>query len=276
MPIAYLGPEGSYTHIAARNNFGLSESLIAFPNITAIVKAVEDGKCSQGIIPVENSIAGGVHETIDALMNAENIFVNQEYILPIDHCLLALAAEPINDFTRIQTIRANQITFNQCSEFLYSRCPNAELIPSASNSAAAKWLQKTQDQSAAVIASKLCSEIYNLQILAEKINDGDINETRFWIVSGAVNDELSTKNKTTIVFRTVDEPGSLQTILRLFAVNHVNLSRIESRPARRNIGEYLFLVDFDLHREDPRYDELMRQVSRHLTYYKWLGSYNKL
>ncbi|MDD9898994.1 MAG: prephenate dehydratase, partial [Candidatus Melainabacteria bacterium] len=126
-----------------------------------------------------------------------------------------------------------------------------------------------------VIASELCGEVYGLDVLEKNINDGDINETRFWILSKQVGDfKPEAKNKTTILFQTKDEPGSLQVILRLFAVNNVNLSRIESRPAKRSLGEYLFLVDFDLHKEDPRYETLLRQVRQHFSYFKWLGSYS--
>ena len=172
------------------------------------------------------------------------------------------------------------MSLGQCMDYISKKLPNAEIIPSSSNSAAARDLNYNfsagNDTSKyAVIAGELCASIYGLNVIEKDINDSTTNETRFWILSKDIADyNPAAKNKTTILFQTKDEPGSLQTVLRLFAVNNVNLSRIESKPAKKNIGEYLFLVDIDLHRDDKKYEDLIRQMKQHLTYYKWLGSYS--
>ncbi|MCE2928105.1 MAG: prephenate dehydratase [Candidatus Caenarcaniphilales bacterium] len=283
MKIAYLGPEGSYTHAAAINVFGMKETLVPMSNISSIISDLALALVDQAIIPVENSIAGGVAETIEALQKSENLFVTSEYVLPIQHHLLA-AKNTIkkNQLDQVKYISLHNMTLGQCLDYIRSKMPNAEILPATSNSAAAKELANLQKEGKdvsnhVVIAPKLCAEIYDLEILDDSVSDSKINETRFWIVSKSQSKfNPAAKNKTTIVFQTKDEPGSLQTVLRLFAVNHVNLSRIESRPAKKQIGEYMFLIDFDLHIEDKKYDDLMRQAKQQFTYYKWLGSYSTI
>lgn len=277
MKISYLGPEASYTHIAARKLFA-NEELIPVSTITNMIHDLAAGLVDRAVVPVENSIAGGVSETIEVLQKIEGVYIVNEYVLPISHCLLGTDSKV--KLSDLKKVTANHMALAQCMDFIRKNLPQAEILPSSSNSAAAKALKASFDKgedssTSAVIASELCSEIYGLKVLNRSINDADINETRFWIISKELLDyKPNAKNKTTILFQTKDEPGSLQSILRLFAVNHVNLSRIESRPAKKNIGEYLFLVDFDLHKEDPRYDTLMRQARQHFTYHKWLGSYS--
>jgi prephenate dehydratase len=285
MKVSYLGPEGSYTHTAALKTFSSDKTLelIPAPTITNIIHDLEIGLVEKAIVPIENSIAGGVAETVDALQKSENVFVVNEMVLPIDHCLLAVPGTNLkNHLDEITKVSAHHMTLGQCMDFIRKNLASAEIEPSSSNSIAAKRLKNkyAADQDVrheAVIASRHCAEIYNLEIISESINDASINETRFWILSRDINSGIKTpKNKTTILFQTKDEPGSLQMILRIFAINHVNLSRIESRPAKKNLGEYLFLIDFDLHRDDSRFDDLMRQVKQHFTYYKWIGSYCRM
>lgn len=279
MKVSYLGPEGSYTHQTALNLFENKADLLSCSTITNVVHDLASGLVDKAVVPVENSIAGGVAETIEAIQREENVYVANEYILPISHCLLG-SDTVVNNCSELTKLRSHHMSLGQCMDFIAKKLPNVEIIPSSSNSAAAKDLSQrikaSEDCSKhVVIASELCAEIYNLKLIEKDINDSSINETRFWILSKEIADyNPAAKNKTTILFQTKDEPGSLQTVLRLFAVNNVNLSRIESRPAKKNIGEYLFLVDFDLHRDDKKYEELIRQMKQHFTYYRWLGSYS--
>ena len=279
MKISYLGPEGSYSHIAALNIFSDKAEFIPAATITNALHDLSSGLVDKAVVPIENSSSGGVAETVEAFQKIENIYINNEYVLPIKHALLV----PTNcdDLTAITEVRAHHMALNQCMEFIRNHLPNAEILPSSSNSSAAKALAKklaaNPEAKSAVIASELCGEIYGLKLEKTAINDSNLNATRFWVCSKEPADlNTQAKNKTTILFQTKDESGSLQTVLRLFAVNNINLSRIESRPAKKNIGEYLFLIDFDLHRDDKRYDELLRQAKQHFTYYKWLGSYSQI
>ncbi len=277
MKISYLGPEGSYSHIAARNIFSDKSVYIPATTITNALHDLSSGLVDRALVPVENSSSGGVAETIEAFQRIDDIYINNEYILPIRHALLL--PKTCDDLSQVTEVRAHHMALNQCMDFIRNRLPNAEILPSSSNSAAAKRLsqslQENPDLKSAVIASDLCAEIYDLKLAESGINDSNLNETRFWVCSKEPADlNTQAKNKTTVLFQTKDESGSLQTVLRLFAVNNINLSRIESRPAKTNIGEYLFLIDFDLHRDDARYEELLRQAKQHFTYYKWLGSYS--
>lgn len=290
MKISYLGPEASYTHITALKVFPEAD-LIPSSTITNIIHDLDSGIVDRAIVPVENSIAGGVAETIDALQKTEDIYVVNEYVLPIVHCLLATKNFSGN-FEEIKRVSAHHMALGQCMDFIRQSLPNAEITPKSSNSSAAKVLANKfaadQDMSKeVVIASRHCADIYNLELIKEGINDANINETRFWVLSKNPEDMTRSlrrsapqddnfKQKSSVLFETSNEPGSLQTVLRLFAVNHVNLSRIESRPAKKSIGIYQFLVDFDIHKDDPKFDELMRQAKNHFSYYKWLGSYEVL
>jgi prephenate dehydratase len=277
MKISYLGPEGSYSHIAAVNIFSDKSEFVPATTITNALHDLSSGLVDKAIVPVENSSSGGVAETIEAFQRIENVYINNEYILPIKHALLV--PNSVEDLTSITEIRAHHMALNQCMDFIRNNLPNAEILPSSSNSSAAKRLAQSLKENpelkSAVIASEFCHEIYDLKLAKSEINDSSQNETRFWVCSKEPADlNTQAKNKTTVLFQTKDEPGSLQTVLRLFAVNNINLSRIESRPAKKNIGEYLFLIDFDLHRDDARYEELLRQAKQHFSYYKWLGSYS--
>ena len=277
MKISYLGPEGSYSHIAAINIFSDKSEFIPATTITNALHDLSSGLVDRALVPVENSSSGGVAETIEAFQRIENVYINNEYILPIEHALLV--PNSVEDLSQITEVRAHHMALNQCMDFIRSNLPNAEILPSSSNSAAAKRLaqnlKENPEAKSAVIASEFCAETYDLRLAQSKINDSSLNETRFWVCSKEPADlNTQAKNKTTVLFQTKDEPGSLQTVLRLFAVNNINLSRIESRPAKKNIGEYLFLIDFDLHRDEARYEELLRQAKQHFSYYKWLGSYS--
>lgn len=277
MKISYLGPEGSYSHIAAKNIFSDKDEFIPATTITNSLHDLSSGLVDKVVVPVENSTSGGVAETIEAFQKIDNVYINNEYILPIKHALIL--PKTCDDLSSIKEVRAHHMALNQCMDFIRKNLANAEILPSSSNSSAAKALAqkltKDPDAKSAVIASELCAEIYDLKLEQTNINDSSFNETRFWVCSREPADlNTQAKNKTTILFHTKDEPGSLQTILRLFAVNNINLSRIESRPAKKNIGEYLFLIDFDLHRDASNYEELLRQVKQHFSYYKWLGSYS--
>lgn len=277
MKISYLGPEGSYSHIAAINMFSDKSEFVPATTITNALHDLSSGLVDKAVVPVENSSSGGVAETIEAFQRIDDVYINNEYILPIKHALLI--PKSCEDISELTEVRAHHMALNQCMDFIRNKLPNAEILPSSSNSSAAKRLAQNLESDpelkSGVIASELCAEIYDLKLAESQINDSNLNETRFWLCSKEpANLNTQAKNKTTVLFQTKDESGSLQTVLRLFAVNNINLSRIESRPAKKNIGEYLFLIDFDLHRDEARYEELLRQAKQHFTYYKWLGSYS--
>lgn len=275
--IAYLGPEGSFSHIAAEKAFHADSEhiLIPRPSITGLLEELELGKYNSIIIPVENSLAGGVSETVDKLISAENIFINNEFILPITHCLLAHSEA---ELSKIRMIYAHSMSFAQCRNYLRKTLPESVLEPCSSNSMAAKRISEYKNsKTIAAIAPELSAKLYGLNILAKGINDETNNMTRFWILSNKPNEKITSKNiKTTIIFETKDEPGSLNRILNGFAEKNINLTRIESRPSRKNLGEYLFHVDLDIDNESEDFLESINKLKRYFSFYKCLGSYSKI
>ena len=250
-----------------------ASEFIPVKTIFNLIEDIAEKKLDEIIIPVENSIAGSVTDTIDALSQASGISISQEYIMPIKHCLLA-SQENLVPGT-LTDIYAHMMTFKQCRQYLRKHYPNATQHLSSSNSEAAKYVSSLGAFSSAAIASDLCAEIYKLKILAEGINDEINNQTRFWLISGKQSSP-SGRDKTSIVFETKSEPGSLVRILSCFAEAGINLSRVESRPSRRNLGEYIFYLDLDAHQEDESFIKSISQAKKFFSFYKCLGSYNSI
>ncbi len=272
MKIGYLGPEESYTHIAAKNIFANYKDIDfkSHSSISELIEKLAAGDLNQAIVPIENSIEGGVNETMDALVKVEGIYICHEYNMPIKHALLSKTTDSISG---IKKIYAHPQTLAQCRNYIKENCSDAKLENSSSNSAAALHLSKSAEDGAATIASESSAEIYGLKVLDKEINDEPNNETKFYVL-GKDPMPPSAKDKTTIVFKIKDEPGSLIKVLEHFNKQNINLSKIESRPSKKQLGEYTFYVDLDIHKEDPSYAEALKNVKLSLSYYRWLGSYN--
>ena len=274
MKIGYLGPEASYTHIAAKKALGSNNEFLDCKTISDVIDSLKEGNIDLGILPVENSIEGGVAETVDAIIKVDGIYVINEFVLPIKHNLLGKNGLAPEDVSKIY---AHPMSFGQCREFIRSKCPNAEMEHSSSNSAAAKFISEVSqyEESAkwACIAADSAAEIYDLNIISKEINDEPNNETRFWIISQSPA-APSSKDKTSIVFQAKDEPGSLVRVLQDFADSEINLSRIESRPSKKGLGEYLFYVDLNKHKESDEFQEVIKKTKSNFSFYKWLGSYS--
>ncbi len=270
--IGYLGPEGSFTHQALSSYFEKvkkKEEIISFQTISQVIDAVNSGKIQRGIVPVENSIEGSVGETLDALIRAsQKVTINQEVIIPIEHCLIT-RTKNLND---VKKIIAHTQALSQCQGYLKRFLPNAELEPTTSNSLAVKVVGESNNGLAA-IGPKMAAEIYKVPVFEIGINDEKENFTRFILISTETIPP-SGKDKTTIAFGVpYDKPGTLVGVLNSFASEKVNLSRIESRPSRKALGEYIFYVDLEAHRENPSFKRALSEVASQFSFYKWLGSY---
>lgn len=295
MKIGYLGPEGSYTHIAATKackDLELEDSSFDFVGVEStlgLIELIEDigGHIDYGVLPIENSIEGSVRETIDRLVDTDNVYINQELKIPIKHCLLTHSLE-VEDLSKVTQVFAHPMSFAQCRNFLKEYYPNARHVTCASNSAAARIVAneyKDSDEMVAAIGSEFNSELYNLKIAAREINDEKSNETRFWLVSRNPVTELGKQKladkkretyKTTVVFQAKDKPGALIDVLTYISGAGINMTRIESRPSRKVLGEYMFHVDMAIHREDDVFVNTVSEIKKHLSFYKCLGSYNVL
>ncbi len=270
--IGYLGPEGSFTHQALSQfliRTNKKENICSFQTISQVIDSISSGKIQCGIVPIENSIEGSVGETLDALIRAsQKVTINHEVIIPIEHCLIT-KTKNLND---IKKVIAHTQALSQCQSYLKRFLPDAALEPTTSNSLAVKVVSESNNGLAA-IGPKMAAEIYKVPVFEAGINDEKENFTRFVLV-GTETMPKSEKDKTTIAFGVpYDKPGTLVGVLNSFAAEKVNLSRIESRPSRKALGEYIFYVDLEAHREDISLKKALSEIAHEFSFYRWLGSY---
>ena len=262
--IAILGPLGSYSHLAGRRKFGHSVEFEPLANITAVFDEVEHGHAEFALAPVENSIVGGVGETLDALID-HDVVVCGEVKLAIHHHLLANC--PLDEVRRVYS---KPEVFAQCQRWLAETGLLARTIPAASTSAAAEIASR--ESGAAAIAGDLAAELCQLGKIAEFIEDEPGNVTRFLIL-GTSKVGITGADKTSIVFSVGDEPGTLMDALGVFREHEINMTRIESRPDRRRRWAYHFFVDIDGHVDTPQVADALEYTAKRCQHWKVLGSY---
>lgn len=270
MKIGYLGPTGSYSHEAALE-YGrhLTQAVepAALTSFPAIISSVESGQFDYGILPVENSTHGAVATAMDELLKLRAATVCGEVILDIEHCLL------VEKHSRyeVRHIYSHEQALEQCRDYLRRCYPNAELIKCVSTSEACERTLKGANRAA--VASRMAARCYSMAVAAENIQDNAFNQTRFLIISGK-QPAPTGRDKTSIVFAFPgDRPGSLYMILKSFADYGVNLTRIESRPAKDIMGKYIFYVDFIGHQNTEVGSAIIREISPQVNWLKVLGSY---
>ncbi|NIO08725.1 MAG: prephenate dehydratase [Deltaproteobacteria bacterium] len=263
--VAYLGPEATFTHMAARERFGLSSTYLPAASITEVFQEVSQGRADYGVVPIENSTEGVVTHTLDMLVEAE-VVICAEVSLEIHQCLLSQSGQA----DRIQRIISHPQALAQCRRWLLGHFPHLPTSEVTSTAQAAQMA--TEDPSLAAIASALASEIYGLQWVAGNIEDQANNVTRFFII-GKHPSRPSGDDKTSVVFSVKDEVGILHRMLDPFAKNKVNLTKIESRPLKSKKWEYLFFLDFNGHRDEPKIRKAMKQLEEKCVFVKILGSY---
>ena len=274
--LGYLGPKGTFTEeialIYARDKD--APVLKELNGIDEVIEGVANGELEEGIVPLENSLEGSVDITLDMLVQNE-VYIYKELIYPISHCLLVPPGVPLQD---IQIVYSHSQALSQCRQYLKRILPEAARVPVDSTGAAAGKVA-AREESAAAIAPARAASIFGLQILASDIHDGDGGEknkndnlTRFVVISNRDHPPTG-RDKTSLIFSIKDGPGSLYGILGIFACRQINLTRIESRPSRRNLGEYLFFIDFQGHREENNIIDAMAALPEQVEFLKMLGSY---
>ncbi|MEO1053437.1 MAG: prephenate dehydratase [Bacteroidota bacterium] len=269
--VAFLGPEGSFTHQAAEVRFGAMSEYVGLRSIRSVFESVETGRTRFGVIPLENNQEGVVNETIEMLRES-NIKIVAEIPLAI-HFAFGTNCENIGDVKRIYS---KDIAFKQCKNFLndFFSDRGIEQIAVESTSKAAKLA--SEEEGSAAICSHIATKPYNLPILYENIEDSEDNHTRFLIISKDFVNQPSGQDKTSIVAMLSHdgEPGSLVDFLKTFHEKKINLNKIESHPAKHGKGfQYWFFIEFDGHYEDHLVKEIMEANAHRI---KWLGSYVKL
>ena len=273
--IGYLGPEGSFTHQALveylKKIKNPSEQITSYQTISQIIDLVSAGKIKNGIVPVENSIEGSVGETLDQLIRtSQKVTINYEVIIPIEHCLITRK----KSFSEIKKVIAHTQALSQCKDYLKRFLPEAVLEPITSNSLAVKVVSELND-SLAAIGPEMAARIYDVPVFEKAINDEKENFTRFGLI-GTETPVQTGKDKTTIAFGVpYDKPGTLVGVLNSFSKEKINLSRIESRPSRKTLGEYIFYVDLEAHRNDAPLKKALSEIASEFSFYRWLGSYPK-
>ncbi|MBA47254.1 MAG: prephenate dehydratase [Dehalococcoidia bacterium] len=273
--LSYLGPKGTYSEEAALIYTNYKENILSpKKNIFDVLDSVETSDENKGIVPIENSRVGTILETIDYLINSKNIFINKEILLPIEACLIT--KEKTTDLSEIREIISKPEAINQCNLWIKKNLTkNIKLTEYPSTAEAVSDLRNL-DSSVAAIANSRSAEINNCNILVKGIQDYKNNITRFAIVSNYRNDR-SGNDKTSIAFdfKVSDEAGLLFKALECFAKRNINLAKIESRPKGNEIGNYIFIIDFDGHIEDKLIAEALDELSRITSLLKVLGSYPK-
>ncbi|MBL8746195.1 MAG: prephenate dehydratase [Phycisphaerae bacterium] len=270
--IGYLGPPGSYSHQAAVRQFGNSVSFEDLHTIAGVFTEVMRGHCHYGLAPIENSIGGGIVETLDAFAEHGNeIKVYAEVLIEVHHALLS-SCEP----REVRKILSKPEVFDQCRNWLATQFPKAEQVAAPSTSRAVQLVleefEKDPACGLAAIASPLAGQIYGLDVLFEKIEDNPNNVTRFAVISKQAA-KPSGDDKTSIMFETADKPGALVSVLRVFEEAGINLTHIDKRPSGRVNWTYTFFIDAQGHQDDPKVTAAITDARTHCQHLTVLGSY---
>lgn len=270
LSIAFLGPLGTYTEEAALKQFGLGRSAVVCGSIDEVFRTVEANQADYGVVPVENSTEGAIGLTLDLLL-ASPLKICGEITLPIHHCLLSAQS----DIHKISHILSHAQSLAQCHEWLNRILPNATHEAVTSNARAAQLTHDfvTADNTfVAAIASKRAAELFNLNVLAENIEDDPKNTTRF-LVLGNHDVAASGTDKTSLVMTTKNKPGAMIDLLEPLSRHGVSMTKLESRPSKQSLWDYVFFVDIEGHQTDAKVKAALHELQACASFLKVLGSY---
>ena len=265
MRISYLGPEGTFTQEAALKHFGHSVDAVSVNSIEDVFRDVEAGNTAYGVVPVENSTEGMVTHTLDQFINSR-LHICGEVELRIHHCLLGKQ----NEINNVKRIYSHRQSLAQCHKWLDSKLRGVERVDVNSNAEAARLA--ANEENAVAIAGTTAAELYNLNILAKNIEDEVDNTTRFLVI-GKRTTPASGKDKTSILLSTENRPGALHQALDTFAKNGISMTRIESRPSRKGMWQYIFFIDIEGHQDDVSVASALNALQQTTSMMKVLGSY---
>jgi chorismate mutase/prephenate dehydratase len=265
LPVAYLGPAGTFTHQAAAKRFGSLASFAPVRTIADIFEEVERGRAQFGVVPVENSTEGTVNVTLDRLIDSD-VQITGEVTLDIAHHLVSRAT----DLAEIKIVCSHPQALGQCRQWLGAHLPDVPIEELSSTSLAAE--RARDDPSVAGISSEMAARLYGVPMLRRRIEDNAANSTRFLVI-GRRPAAPTGRDKTSILFSMKNEPGVLYSILEPFAARRLNLTKIESRPTKRRPWEYVNFVDFEGHRDTDVVRTVLAEVKERCQFLKVLGSY---
>ncbi|MDQ3316328.1 MAG: prephenate dehydratase [Actinomycetota bacterium] len=265
LKVAYLGPEATFTHEAALRSFGTSIELWPQTTVAEVFARVERGEAEHGVVPVENSMEGAVTHTLDELMNSP-LKVCGEVYLPVSQNLISAETSP----EKVDLVLSHPMALAQAASWLRRELPGARLEEVESTAEAAR--RSVFQPGVAAVGSALAAEAHGLNVLARNIQEARTNTTRF-IVLGRSWAARTGKDKTSVVFSVKDRPGVLKDALSAFAVQGINLTRIESRPSRKRAWTYVFFADFTGHPDEEKVGRALEALEEHCPYVSLIGAY---
>jgi len=270
LTVAYLGPQGTFTEAAALKRFGSAIQEQSCTTIDEVFRAVASGAARYGLVPVENSSEGTVGRTLDLLLQS-TLQICGEVILPIHQCLLGQQLPgQHSELSAIKTVYSHPQSFGQCQGWLNANLQHAARIPVASNAEAARLA--SENPHSAAIAGRQAAALFGLAALAENIEDEANNTTRF-LVLGSQQVAPSGKDKTSLVMSTANRPGAVHDLLVPLARHGVSMTKLESRPARSGLWEYVFYVDVEGHQAEAKVAAALAELRHVAAFVKVLGSY---
>jgi len=265
MRIAYFGLEGTFTHQAALKKFGEKSEYLHCKTIDNVFREVEKGRADYGVVPIENSTEGVVTHTLDMFVES-NLKITSEILLDIHHYLLSTETS----LSKVKKIFSHPQPIAQCWNWIMDNLPDAKIVETDSTTAAVQRVKT--EKNAAAIGSLTAAGIYNIGVLAEKIEDYSENITRFLVIGNSFSNKTG-QDKTSILLSIKDKVGALHDILLRFKENNVNLTRIESRPSKRKAWDYIFFFDFIGHKDDEIVRDALVKLEKESVFLKILGSY---
>ncbi len=269
--IAFLGPAGTFTEEALLTQPDLATARrLAVPSVPDVVAAVERGEAELGIVPIENSIEGSVALTLDVLTFETDLLIQREVDLPVSLNLCARPGVGLGEVRRVVTI---PIAAAQCRTWLARKLPGATVVASPSTSDAARTVARSRTGGVAAICTRRAAERYGLEVLAADVEDHPENRTRFVVLGRGIPAPTGHDKTSVVCFQRHDRPGSLLAILQEFAARSVNLTKLESRPTKRSLGDYCFVIDCEGHIGDELVADCLRALAAKQARVKFLGSY---
>ncbi|HVT81619.1 MAG TPA: prephenate dehydratase [Phycisphaerae bacterium] len=265
--IAFLGPVGSYSHLASVKKFGSSVEHVPLTDIAAVFKEVDRGHADLGLVPIENSTVGGIIESMDAFLETRSVTIVAEVLVAIHSHLLANCAPE-----EVKIVYSKGEALNQCRQWLTATFPNVQRMAVASSSKAAEMA--ANEKGAAAIGSSLAAELYHLKMLFSNIEDNANNVTRFFAIGRTHQAPKRTgDDKTSLIFTTAHKSGALVDVLDVFRRYNINLTNIDTRPSQKRNFEYYFFTDLVGHVEDGNVKTALEEVRRHCLQLAVLGSF---
>jgi chorismate mutase/prephenate dehydratase len=264
--VAYLGPNATFSHQATLKLFGSQVNYVPIKRLADVIEETEKQRTDFAVVPIENSNEGSVNTTLDELVDT-NLKVINEINMRVSHCLLSKTK-----FENIKIVYSHHQAISQCGIWLHKNLPEAEIFPVNSTAQAAQLALKNSNSAA--ISSEIAAKIYNLNILAKSIEDSKDNWTRFFVL-GHKTPNKTGKDKTSIIFTIKDKVNTLYNILSEFSKRNINLTKIESRPTKKKVWQYIFFIDFEGHISTKKVSDTIEKIKEHCVFLKVLGSYPK-